>query len=235
MPYSNSQNELFSNYSSLNLKDKLYQVKAIHLAISYLKSDNKSIKILDIGCADGTFAQYAGIILKAKTYGIDISTRPVKKAKNILNEAIVHDVTFALPYPDRYFRIVFALEVIEHLFDTDFFLNEVRRVLVPGGILILSTPNLASLQNRLKLLFNIYPHYLEYSKEGAGHIHLYTTPVLAKQLKNNEFKVKVFTSPNFVAPCITSPKAPQIYRTIMMRLGDYFPSLGSHIMVVAQR
>ena len=43
-------------------------------------------------------------------------------------------------------------EVIEHLFDTEGFLKEIHRLLVPGGLLILSTPNLNSLANRIRVL-----------------------------------------------------------------------------------
>lgn len=235
MPHSNSQSILFSKYSSLNLKNKIYQVKAIHLASKYLRHSNSKFQILDIGCADGTFASYVGNIFNAKTYGVDISSDPINKAKKILDYACVHDAAVALPFPDKSFSAVFALEVIEHIFDTDFFLSEIYRVLKSGGILIISTPNLASLQNRIALMGNRYPHYLEYSTAGAGHIHLYTSPVLLDQMRSKNFKIREFTSANFVAPYITHPKAPQLYRSLMMKLGDILPTLGSHLIVVAER
>lgn len=229
------EKKLFAQYVSLNLQDKLYQVKAIDLAKKHLARHKGKIKLLDIGCADGSFAQYAGVQLGGNSYGLDICPSAIKRAKLVLNQAFQHDVAKALPFPDHFFDIVFALEVIEHVFDTDFFMMEIRRVLKPGGLLILSTPNLASLKNRARLFFNGYPQYLEYSCEGAGHIHLYTSKILESQLAKHKLKTKEMTSANFLAPYVTHKVAPIWYRKLMMRMGDIFPSLGSHIVVVAKR
>jgi len=66
------QQQIFAQYASLDLQNKLYQVKALKLAQKYL-GKKKQVKLLDIGCSDGSFAQYAGRLLKAKTYGVDIA------------------------------------------------------------------------------------------------------------------------------------------------------------------
>lgn len=231
----NVQKQLFSEYHSLNLQDKLYQVKALKLATKYLDGHKKDIKLLDIGCADGSFASYAGHELNAKTYGIDISPEAIAKAKKTIDHATQHDISKSLPYPDKSFEIIFALEVIEHIYDTDFLISEIRRILKPGGILVVSTPNLASIKNRVRLLFNNYPQYLEYSTAGAGHIHLYTSEVLLTQLSSHKLTVRSLTSANFLAPYVTHPKAPNLYRDLAMLIGDWLPTLGSHIIAVVQR
>ena len=58
----------------------------------------------------------------------------------------------ALPYPDASFDIVTATEVIEHLEDFRRIVREIYRVLKPGGICILSTPNILNLNSRLRFL-----------------------------------------------------------------------------------
>ncbi len=229
------QREIFATYQSLNLADKLYEVKALRLAEKYFPNISKKRSLLDIGCADGGFASYAGKLLGAKTYGLDIAPLAVKKAKGVLDQAITHDVVKPLPFPDKSFDLVFALEVIEHVYDTDFLLDEIRRVLRPGGISIISTPNLASFKNRARLLLNLYPQYLEYSALGAGHIHLYTTRVLSSQMVAHGLKLRKMVAANFPAPFITRPFAPQVYREIMLWLGDHFPALGSHIVIIVER
>lgn len=135
----------------------------------------------------------------------------------------------------NFFDLCIALEIIEHLFDTDFFLQEIHRVLRPGGFLILSTPNLASLPNRFKLLLGKYPKYLEYSRQGAGHIHLYTLPVLKSQLLNTKYLKLNSTSPNFFCPFITRSWFPKPLKELFMFLGDIFPTLGSHLIIVARK
>jgi SAM-dependent methyltransferase len=52
-------------------------------------------------------------------------------------------------FPDASFDLVHASHLIEHLNDPAFFLDEVARVLSPGGLLVLTTPNSDGLQARL--------------------------------------------------------------------------------------
>jgi len=95
-----------------------------------------------------------------------------------------------LPFKEDFFDLCFTIEVIEHIYDTDFFLQEIHRVLKENGIMILTTPNLASLLNRIKLLFGRYPYLVpSYDTSGAGHIQAYTLSVLEKQVSKHGFKV----------------------------------------------
>jgi len=59
----------------------------------------------------------------------------------------------SLPYPDASFDIVTATEVIEHLADFRRVVREIYRVLRPGGVCILSTPNILNLNSRLRFLW----------------------------------------------------------------------------------
>lgn len=227
------QKTKFAHYRALDLTNKIYQVKALRLAKDLnLKSGSL---ILDLGCADGSFIAKAGEILNAIPYGLDLDKATIDEAIGLGVKAVSHDLSQVLPYKDKTFDLIFALEVIEHLFDTDFFVEEIYRVLKPGGYLILSTPNLASLNNRLRLLLGSYPKYLEFSQSGAGHIHLYTLPVLIGQLKQANFKIKTATSPNFLCPLITKSYFPKPLRDFCMFIGDLFPRLGSHLLIVAEK
>jgi len=58
-----------------------------------------------------------------------------------------------LPYADATFDVVTATEVIEHLEDFRQVVREIHRVLKPGGVCILSTPNILNLNSRLRFLF----------------------------------------------------------------------------------
>jgi len=218
----------FINYHSLNLPNKPYQVKALKLAQSALKNQ-KDIRLLDLGCADGSFLDYAAKKLQAIPFGLDINYQNPTITRFDLNS------NQKLPHPDNHFDLIFALEIIEHLHDTDHFLQESYRLLKSHGFLVLSTPNLASLKNRFRLVFNRYPQYLEYSTQGAGHIHLYTLPVLKSQILNTKFKIINLVSPNFPCPGITKNHFPPLIRHLAMFLGNIFPSLGSHLILVAQK
>ncbi len=72
-------------------------------------------------------------------------------------------------YKDETFNLVLLLDVIEYLFDTDRLLFEVNRVLKPGGIVVITTPNLASWYNCLFLLFGWQPFWTEVSTKFVGN------------------------------------------------------------------
>ena len=213
------QVEKFQHYQSLDLTNKVYQKKALRLAKKFCRINRPLI--VELGSADDSFTKLIGETLGGTGRGLDIT-----KGDDFGKPLQVKSATADL---------VIALEVIEHLYDTDFFLGEIRRILKPGGLLILSTPNLASLTNRLKLLFGSYPHYLEYSLTGAGHIHLYTLPVLKSQLHATNFRLRAAVSANFLCPFITKKWFPEILKEFCMFLGDRLPQFGSHLLVVAEK
>jgi SAM-dependent methyltransferase len=209
----------FADYHSLDLANKIYQLKTLRL-ISTLNL-KPSPFILELGSADDSFLNLLKEKLNGEGVGLDLTKgddleKPLKQKSNTAD-------------------LIIALEVIEHLFDTDLFLSEIYRVLKPKGFLILSTPNLASLSNRVRLFFGGYPKYLEYSRTGAGHIHLYTPRVLRTQILNFQFSIIKFTSPNFLCPYITKTWFPVFLKEFCMTLGDLFPSLGSHLLIVAKK
>jgi SAM-dependent methyltransferase len=86
-----------------------------------------------------------------------------------------------LPFPDANFLVVTFSEVLEHLpvERLTFVLSELGRVVRPGGLLLMSSPNQASLENRLRLLKGKsildVPNELDSAKGIFGHIRLYTT------------------------------------------------------------
>jgi SAM-dependent methyltransferase len=73
------------------------------------------------------------------------------------------------PYPDQSFDVVFFCEVMEHMTNDPLSaLREINRVLRPGGTLILTTPNVARLENVARLVAgaNIYDPYSGYGPHG---------------------------------------------------------------------
>jgi SAM-dependent methyltransferase len=63
----------------------------------------------------------------------------------------------ALPFPDETFDIVTCNHVLEHVFETELLLDEIRRTLKPDGFAVVSVPNVAAWMNRLLFLFGIQP------------------------------------------------------------------------------
>ena len=187
-------------------------------------------KLLDAGCSSGKFS--ARFIQKGyDVYGIDYAEKRVNEAKQNGLKAVVCDITKKLPFDDEFFDIVLAGELIEHVVDTDGLLSEFNRVLKTHGVLIITTPNLASFENRLRLLFGIYPAWTNYSVAAPNHVRSYTLPILKKQLKKNGFTpVKQFG--NFV-PFIPQVLLDDIKFPLLGVSGYIFPSLSQGLIVAA--
>ena len=168
---------------------------------------------LDIGCGDGSISLIIQNSIKGqiKLYGVDISPIAVEKANKKGIEAHVCDIDKKeLPFKNEFFDAVYCGEIIEHLIDPDHLLEEVYRVLRRNGVLILSTPNLASWTNRVLLSLGYQPFDIETgfkklygnpftkNKEPVGHIRCFTLKALKELLKDHGFEIVKATGVPFV-------------------------------------
>ncbi len=148
-------------------------------------------RVLDIGCGTGY-----GTLELARTasaaVGIDVSLEAVSYARSTYSASNLRYVTASctrLPFPNRSFDLAVAFEVIEHLEDWPQLLEEVRRILSPGGQFIVSTPNKRYYQESRKLhgpnpfhvhefepeefsaaLRQVFPHVLVFTQNHAPAI-----------------------------------------------------------------
>lgn len=131
-------------------------------------------QFLDIGCADGAITVLLAEGMGAKeAFGIDIAAEAVAAAKRRGVKAFPVDLDNQdLPFEDAQFDVVYCGEIIEHVFDSDHLLSEVRRVLKSGGRCVLTTPNLTGWANRLALFLGFQPYSMAASPkhEGAGKL-----------------------------------------------------------------
>ena len=234
----NQESDQSSRYASYRAFDegKFYILKVYEI-IKRLNQKYNFKKALDVGCADGSFAAKLKKDFGFDCYGIDISEGAIKLACDSGIKATQHNLEKPLSYPDNFFDLISACETIEHIYDTDFFISELARVLKPKGILILTTPNLVSLVNRVKILLGAYPAFVpEYriGKEEAGHIRAYTIPVLQRQLSEHGLRIVVKSSPNITFP-MDNKFVPKPLKKAAIRLGDVFPTIGSHMIVAAEK
>lgn len=104
--------------------------------------------------------------------------------------------------PPHSVDLILAVEVIEHVYDPDAMLAFCRRLLRPGGVLLLTTPNLSSLVSRLSLLLGWQPLDTEVSTvtrfgfPGAtrwsvvGHIRVFTFRALLEFLRFHDWRIE---------------------------------------------
>jgi SAM-dependent methyltransferase len=176
----------------MNYKKRAFGTE--HLDYYNYVSEFKYIdKYLDIGCADfsGT-----NTVPARNRFGIDIyKSNEATIVKNLNKDKI--------PFKNNTFDVISSFEVIEHIENTDFFINEIHRTLKNDGCLFISTPNLSWWTNRLLLLFGWQPANTEVDNKhsmfgkpkifkdevGSGHIHVFTDKAMTEFLGCHKFKI----------------------------------------------
>lgn len=163
-----------------------------------LRGVHEPASIVDIGCGDGgATALTARVNPGHRIVGLDWSADALRHAKARGLALIQAEAEPAgLPIASGRADVVIMSEIIEHLIDPDSVLEEVRRVLRPGGTLLLSTPNLAAWYNRCLLALGVQPVFSEVSLRGvfgrpgsqvAGHLRLFTRRALVGLLAARGF------------------------------------------------
>lgn len=100
-------------------------------------------RVLDVGCGEGIFLGLARDTGATELFGLDRSPEAVAAARERLGENVhlQQGMAETLPYADRSFDLVCAMEVIEHLEEPGAAVAEFRRVVRPDGHVIISVPN----------------------------------------------------------------------------------------------
>ena len=147
--------------------------------------------VLDLGCGRGYLLRSLHERLPAaKFYGVELSEQAVREARDAGVDIFVQDIAARLPLADGSVDLAIMGEVIEHVFDPDACIEEVRRVLSPGGTLVVTTPNLASWLNRGLLFFGVQPVFSETStRKKYGH----WLGLFGQKKTNTQGHLKLFT------------------------------------------
>lgn len=168
--------------------------------IRHIKSiyDLKNIKhLLDIGGVPG----HIPTMLKYIGFDIDVVDIRPERSKTLFDSMKIKYYTVdvereTLPFSDNTYDLVIFSEIIEHLRNTPFkALGEVYRVLKPGGICLLSTPQITMLMRWRFLLRHDYQGDIvgEYEKMDTlghmGHMRLYSKNEIGRILKYLDFNI----------------------------------------------
>jgi SAM-dependent methyltransferase len=97
-------------------------------------------RVLDLGCAFGFGTRM--LLPKYSAFGHDLNAAYIDRARKSLPKATFTSGTAeSIPYPDGFFDGVLLLDVLEHVRDEKAVLQEIHRILRPGGCLVVSVPN----------------------------------------------------------------------------------------------
>ena len=138
-------------------------------------------KVLDMGCA-------FGFLLKrlqndfVELHGIDISEYAIGKAKKEVPSAKLQKVNIDdndLPYPDGYFDLITALDMLEHTKSIEKNLNKIASKIKKGGYLIITVPISDSWAGKIFRFFD----------KDASHVSVLSRAEIFKMIENSGFKI----------------------------------------------
>ncbi len=121
-------------------------------------------KVLEVGCGEG----YGVGILAPKTneyIAIDKFQTNLDAYTKKFEQVVFEQVSVPpLPYPDNTFDYIVSFQVIEHIEEDEALVKEMQRVLKPGGVMIMTTPNI-----KMSLTRNPW-HVREYTVQGLQNL-----------------------------------------------------------------
>lgn len=156
------------------------------IAHLYLK-DMLPGRVLDIGCGDARFLNRMKR-LGWTAQGIDFDAAAARNAKNLFDIDVQIGTLESLQFPEGTFDAVTMNHVIEHVFDPIALLTEIRRILKPGGRLVVVTPNAMSVGH------SIYGRFWR-GLEPPRHIQIFTPCALETVARSAKFEIsRLFTT-----------------------------------------
>jgi SAM-dependent methyltransferase len=178
-----------SGYQGHRAKEDLRNApptKRFDTVLGYLGNVEKK-KILDVGASNGEFLY----LLKKKgadTYGVEINTKTANAALGLGLNIFVGFLEDA-KYADDFFDVVHLGDILEHVTDPRKLLMECRRILKPGGALIIRTLNMDCFWARATLrLYHLFG--IPWSAvTPPHHLHFFTWDNMNLLLQQNSFKL----------------------------------------------
>jgi len=177
----------------------------------FIKYVNEGDRILDLGCGNGRLL--SALVDKKITYiGVDSSPGLIEiasqKYKEVSGAKFLVAEALNLPFCDGYFNKVFSIAVLHHIPSLEFqfkFLEEIKRVLKPKGLLVLTVWNLAYLKPLLLFKYTIlkilgksklnwrdvfYPWRKQNGQIINRYVHCFKKKELEKLIQKSGFIIK---------------------------------------------
>lgn len=149
-PYSKYKDEftpaIEDDPSVVSRLNRLYHIERICRSVEWVKREGQ---LLDVGCATGNFLERVRRRGNWRVYGVEVNEEAARYAQNRFGLDVFIGELGAAGYPDHSFDVVTLWNVLEHLHSPLDTLREIRRLLRDDGALILSVPNVESLDARL--------------------------------------------------------------------------------------
>lgn len=168
-----------------------------HERIAALLAPTPDMRVLDLGCGVGHLLAWLTCHAPARYHGLDLSLNSVRRARRAgLRDVSVGDAEH-LPFRDASYDRVVCNGAAHHLPDLRAALREIRRVLRPGGRLVLHEPVDSPLTGAVRqTLFRRSPYE---SPADLSHKHAFTRAMVERALRETEFAEVAASAHDFLA------------------------------------
>jgi SAM-dependent methyltransferase len=156
-------------------------------------------RILDAGCGDGINLSFFARLASARGWssrivGADYSPLRLARA-GAYGAFLMRTSISALPFDSGVFDVIVCNHVLEHVPDDQAAMRELRRVVRPGGLVIIGVPNEGSPLGRLR------NHVLQRSiLRSTDHVNMYTADVLRERLTRADLRIVTIHPDGFFVP-----------------------------------
>jgi SAM-dependent methyltransferase len=152
----------------------------------------KNRRVLEMGCSTG----YISRLLKQSgchVVGIECDGVAAHSAASICDQVILADLNGSawIEQLEEQFDVVLMGDVLEHLIQPDEVLRTVRQLLLPGGVVIISLPNIVHWSQRLKTLLGRF----DYQSVGLldyTHLRFFTVRTALALIENSGYRIVDF-------------------------------------------
>ena len=167
---------------------KKVSVKTILEEAPFLSKSNRNQKFLDVGCGLGNILAYADK-LEFQLYATDYDQQALDFVSSKFKVDCFNGDLIEAKYPNNFFDQVNLCHVIEHVINPLELLIEIKRILKPGGILSLGTPNSGSLLYKFYRYSMLFRMKVPEVIDGLEHTYVFSEKLLANLCKDLDFKI----------------------------------------------
>lgn len=182
-----------TNYKSIILdhfqRIRTLDIPSLKKEARYLKQLSPGATFLDLGCGLGLGLAYAHQ-LNCTLHATEFDAGALEFVKEHFPVSTYQGDVWGAQYPDNYFDFIHISHVIEHVLDPIAYLQEMKRILKPGGTLAIGTPDSSSRMYRLHrsiyLLLLRVPDVID----GLEHTFIFPKSTLADLCKKQGFLIE---------------------------------------------
>ena len=147
-------------------------------------------RVLDVGCADGTFGEALKRAREVEVWGVEPTKSAAAAAKAKLDRVVEGMFDPQMDLPVGSFDCILFNDVLEHMLAPELALRYARRLLAPGGVVVASIPNIRSFPTLWRLMFHGSWEYQDAGVLDKTHLRFFTKSSIVDMFEREGFALE---------------------------------------------